>query len=77
MVNLTNRVQDTEDRVPSTADKVEEIDTSVKENVKYNKTQAENLQEILCPMKRLTNDRKKRRRGTQVKGTENIVSKIP
>ena len=44
-VKLTNRVQEMEERISGIEDKIEEMDTSVKQNVKYKKFQAQNIQE--------------------------------
>ena len=50
--SITNRIQEMEDRISGVEDTIEEIDSLVKENVKYNKFLAQNIQEIWDTMKR-------------------------
>jgi uncharacterized coiled-coil protein SlyX len=49
---LTNRIQEMEERISGVEDTIEEMDTSVKGNVKYRRILAHNIQEIWNTMKR-------------------------
>ena len=49
---IKSRIQELEERIPSTKDTVGEIDSSVKENIKSNKRLTRNIQEIWDTMKR-------------------------
>ena len=44
--SITNRVQEVEERLPGIEGKIEEINTSVKENVKSKKFLTQNIQKI-------------------------------
>jgi hypothetical protein len=45
-VSITNRIQETEERISGAEDTVEEINTTVKENSKHKKLQTQRIQEI-------------------------------
>ena len=47
-----NRIQEMEERISSTEDTIEEINSSVKENIKSSKSLTQNIQEICDTMKR-------------------------
>ena len=66
-----------EDRISSTEDTIEEIDSSAKANIKPNKSLTQNIQEKWDTMKR-PNPRiiGIEEIGVQLKGTENIFNKI-
>ena len=51
-VSLTKRLEDAEERISGLEDKVEGKTSSVKENVKFENTQAKNIQEIWDTMRR-------------------------
>lgn len=65
-------------RVSDIEDKIEEMDPSVKENVKYQKIQAQTIQKIWNSMKRPNLPIIKIEEGkeTQIKGIENIFNKF-
>ena len=44
--SITNRIQEMEERIAGLEDRIEEIDTSVKENVKSKTFLTQNVQEI-------------------------------
>ena len=50
--NITNRIQEIEERISGTEDSIEEIDSLVKENTKSNKFLTQNIQEIWDSMNR-------------------------
>jgi restriction endonuclease len=50
--NITNRVQEMEERLSGVEDMIEEIDTPAKENVKSKKFLTQNIQKIWDTMKR-------------------------
>jgi hypothetical protein len=50
--SLTNRTQEMEERISGIEDKTEEMDVSVKEDVKSKKSPAQNIQEIWERIKR-------------------------
>ncbi|ERE70461.1 GTPase IMAP family member 3-like protein [Cricetulus griseus] len=50
--SITNRIQELEDRISDAKDKLEEINSSGKENLKSNKTITQNIQEIWDTVKR-------------------------
>jgi uncharacterized coiled-coil protein SlyX len=52
--SITNRIQEIEERLSGAEDTIENIDTTVKENAKSKKFQAENIQEIQDTMKEHT-----------------------
>jgi hypothetical protein len=49
---ITNRIQETEERISGAEDVIENIDTTVQENVKSKKLLAQNIQEIQDTMRR-------------------------
>ena len=49
---MNSRIQEKEGRISSTQDTIEETDSSVKENIKSNKSLTQNIQEIWDTMKR-------------------------
>ena len=75
--NINRRIQEMEDRISSTEDTIEEIDSSAKANIKPNKSLTQNIQEKWDTMKR-PNPRiiGIEEIGVQLKGTENIFNKI-
>jgi methyl-accepting chemotaxis protein len=50
--SITNRIQEIEERISDTADTIENIDTTVKENAKCKKFLTQNTQEIKDIMRR-------------------------
>ena len=50
--SINSRIQEIEERISSTEDTIEEIDSSVKENIKSNESLTQNIQEIWNTMKR-------------------------
>ena len=50
--NITNRIQETEERISGAEDTMENTDTTVKENAKSKKLLTQNIQEIQDTMKR-------------------------
>ena len=50
--NITNRIQEMKRRISGIKDMIEDIDTSIKENVKSKKFLTQNIQEIWDIMKR-------------------------
>ena len=50
--SINGRIQEMEERISGIKDMIEEIDISVKENVKSNKLLTQNIQEIWNTMKR-------------------------
>ena len=51
-VSFTNRMQQIEERISSVEDTLEDIETTVKENSRYRKLLAHNIQEMQDTMKR-------------------------
>ena len=45
-ISITNRLQEIEDRISGAQDTIENIDTTIKENVKCKKLLTQNIQEI-------------------------------
>ena len=74
---MSSRIQEMGERISSAEDTIEEIDSSVKENIKSNKSLTQNIQEIWDTMKR-PNLRiiGIKEEEVQLKGTENIFNKI-
>lgn len=64
-----------EEKISDTEDKIEDMDTSIKENLKTKKFQAQNTQESSDINKRL-NLMGRKKEVTQVKGTEKNFNKI-
>ena len=76
--SINNRIQEIEKRLSGIEDTIEVIDSSVKENAKPNKFLTQNIQEIWNTMKRrnLRVMEIEEREVFQLKGTENILSKV-
>ena len=51
--SITNRIQEIEERISDTEDTIEEINSLIKEQKKFNKFLRQNTQEIWDTMKRL------------------------
>lgn len=77
-VSITKGIQEMEERISATEDIIEEIDTSVKVNVKSKKFLNQNMQEIWDSMKRSNLRTKGIEEGveSQLQGPENILNKI-
>jgi hypothetical protein len=77
-VTISNRIQEIEDRISGAEDRVEEIDTIVKENSKHKKLLTQSIQEIQDTMKRpnLRIIRIEKNNDSQLKGPKNIFNKI-
>ena len=76
--SITNRMQEMEDRISDAEDKLEEINSSSKENLKSKIFLTQNIQEIWDNVKR-PNIRIigiEEGEETQLKGAENIFNKI-
>ena len=76
--SMNRRIQEMEERISSTEDTIEKIDSPVKENIKSNKSLTQNIQEIWDTIKR-SNLRIIGIEGgeeVQLKSTENIFIKI-
>ena len=76
--SITNRIQEKEERISGEEDTIENIDTTIKENVKCKKILTQNIQEIQDTMRRPTLriigiDEKE---DFQLKGPANIFNKI-
>ncbi|CAH7484839.1 AABR07011733.1 [Phodopus roborovskii] len=76
--SITNRIQEMEERISGAEDKLEEIDSSTKENHKSNKSLTQNIQEMWDTMKRpnLRIIGIEEGEEAQLKGAENIFNKI-
>jgi hypothetical protein len=74
----TNRIQKMEERISGIKDTIEEINTSIKKNVKYKKFLTQNIQEIWDTMKRsnLRIIEIEEGKDSQFKWPENIFNKI-
>ncbi|MGE9640547.1 hypothetical protein ACQP3J_26140, partial [Escherichia coli] len=77
-VSITNRIQETEERISAIEDSLEDIHSSTKENLKSNKSLTQNIQEIWDTVKRpnLRIIGVEEGEETLLKGTENIFNKI-
>ena len=64
-----------EKRIPDIVDKIEEIDTSVKENVKSKMFLSQNIQEI-CKVMKIIHPKLIRIEESQLKDPENIFNKV-
>ena len=64
---MNSRIQKMEERISSAEDTVEEIELSVKENIKFNESLTQNIQEILNTMKRKSKNRYRRMRSSNQK----------
>jgi len=76
--SITNRIQEIEERISGAGDTKENIDTTVKDNVKCKKLLAQNIQEIQDTMRR-SNLRIigiEESEDSQLKGPINIFNKI-
>ena len=75
---ITNRIQEIEERISGTEDTIEERDSLIKENSKFNKFLTQNIQEIWETMKRpnLRIIGVGEGEELQLKGAENIFNKI-
>ena len=77
-MSISNRIQEIEERISGAEDTIENIDTTIKENVKCKKILTQNIQEIQDTMRRtnlrlISIDEKK---DSQIKGPVNIFNKI-
>ena len=77
-VSITNRIQETEERISGAEDTVEEINTTVKENSKHKKLLTQSIQEIHDTMKKpnLRIIGLEENEDSQLKGPENGFNKI-
>ena len=77
-VSITNRIQEMEERISGVEHTLAEIDSSIKENLKSNKSLSQNIQEIWDTAKRpnLRIIGIEEGEEIQLKGTENIFNKI-
>jgi uncharacterized coiled-coil protein SlyX len=73
--SITNRIQEIEERMSDVEDTIEEIDISIKENIKAKTFLTQNIQEIWYTMKR-PNLRLIEGEESQLQGPENILNKI-
>ena len=77
---FTNRTQEMEETTSVIEDMIEEMDTSVKENVKPQKLVTQNIREVCDSVKRPPSLKiigvEEGEKKTQVKGTENTFNKI-
>jgi hypothetical protein len=76
--NITNGIQEIEERIPGAEDTIENIDTTVKENVECKKILTQNILEIQDTMRR-SNLRiigTEENEDSQLKGSVNIFNKI-
>ena len=74
---MNSRIQEVEERISSAEDTIEEIDSSVEENIKSNKSLTQNIQKIWDTMKRPNLRIIGTEEGAvQLKTTENIFNKI-
>ena len=74
-VSITNSIQEIEERISGVEDTIEEINISVKENVKSKKFMTENIQETWDTIKRLNLRIIGIEEDSQFKGPENIFKK--
>ena len=65
-----------EEKISSAEDSIEEIDSSVKENMKSNKSLTQNIQEIWDTMKKNLRIIGIKGKETQLKSAENMFNKI-
>jgi len=76
--SITNRIQDTEERISGAEDTIENIDITIKDNVEGKKLLAQNIQEIQDTMRR-SNLRIigiEESEDSQIKGPVNIFKKL-
>jgi len=76
--SITNRIQEIEERISGAEDIIENIDTTIKENVKHKKLLTQNIQEIQDTMRRshLRIIGIEESEDSQLKGPVNIFNKI-
>ena len=76
--SMNSRIQEMEERISSTEDTIEEIDSLVKENITSNKSLTQNIHEIWDTLKRpnLRIIGIEEGEEVQLKGTENLFNKI-
>jgi hypothetical protein len=76
-VNITNRIQEIEERISGVEDMEEKIDTTVKENSKHKTLLTQNIQNIQDTMQRpnLRIIRIEESKDLQLKGPENAFNK--
>ena len=76
--NITNRIQEIEERISGAEDTIENIDTTIKENAKCKKLLTQNIQEIQDTMRRpnLKIIGIEESKDSQLKGPVNIFNKI-
>jgi methyl-accepting chemotaxis protein len=72
--NISNRIQEMEERISGVENSIESMDTTIKENAKSNKVLTQNIQEIKDTMRRpkLRIKPIDENEDCQLKGTENI-----
>ena len=77
-INITNNIQEIEERISETKDTIEDINSLIKENNESNKFLTQNIQEICDTMKRpnLRIIWIEEGKELQFKGTENTFNKI-
>ena len=77
-MSISNRIQEMEERISGTEDSIENIDTTVRENVKCKKLLTQNIQEIQDTMRRpnLRIIGIEESEDSQLKGLVNIFNKI-
>jgi chromosome segregation ATPase len=77
-VSISNRIQEMKERISSTEDTIENVDTAVKENAKSKKILTQNIQEIQDTMRRpnLRIICIEESEDSQFKGPVNIFNKI-
>ena len=76
--SITNRIQETEERISGVGNTVEEIDTTVKENSEHKKLLTQSIQKIQDTMKRpnLRTIGIEEKEDSQLKEPENVFKKI-
>ena len=77
-MSIANRIQEIEERILVVEDSLEDIQSSTKKNIKYNKSLTQNIQEIWDTMKRpnLRITGIEEAEEILIKGTENIFNEI-
>ena len=75
---MNTRIKNMEERISSVEDIIEEFDSSVKENIKSNRSLTQNIQEIWDSMKRpnLRIIETEEGKEVQLKNAENMFNKI-
>ena len=74
--SMNSRIYEMEERIPSAKNTIEEIDSTIIQNIKSNKTLTQNTQEICDTTKRPNLKTKGWEGKVQRKSTENIFNKI-